>query len=741
MLSVADSAMGKKIRCPKCQTLLLVPALAQPVDPEPDPFADLSVGLPQPTYRPPAYQSTTAYSGGTRSANGQRKSIARLLGIAMGGAFLGTGLLAVAGMAAWSLLSMMVTRPQPIEDSFTPVATTNQPAGTNQPLTFAQPSTITQPVATALDTAPEASSVTPIAPAGRNPSETAMLAMAEKFVRHARQNEHREAVDMIDKPLFHARLYSAKGSYEAMKRDISTAELLNNFANYALDGAPIGGHRHWQIVGTSQFDGLPGVVLRYYVEPQSPLEALTDPKLFNRLGAVIKYDQLTQKAGNLFTNDGQNTSHFDRYSLGGHAIHQAFPARAGYMMLVFDGQESAPKLIDLVNVLGQVPLTRSGAHVFLSDYHTFGGHGPRETYGTQATTMTVFGLTAATLGGTWNPNEPGSKERLDQQIAAATAAEEQKRPKRLEKLVQLWERGDSALQSELDRFRRDFPNDLGFELAIVCEKMRVPKPTFGAPQDKLVAQAAKALYQQWQDPFFQYVEALIELQNGRRAEADALFAKCEAAGFAPTDYRIWRIRTALDRSDTAGMLSTLEAWHHTLAIDGLTPDKDRLAKLARRYEELEQALNPPPSLGDMMRSAPRGPFAGRRGPAGMGPPSSQMPGDFPMGPMGPPPGFGQPPAGPPPGFGTGQTPPRPPEPTGPQVTIKITSSHGFDGNAIAQKLMAALSVSGHNFSQSGQSATLKISFAGTLQEVAGAIDFGKVTAKDETTRTIEVTIP
>ncbi len=178
---------------------------------------------------------------------------------------------------------------------------------------------------------------------------------------------------MIDAKLFHARLYSSKGSYEAMTEDIPAAKLLSNFGGYALDGARVGGHRHWQIIGISEFERSPGVVLRYYVEPQSPLDALTDAKLFNRLGAVISYEQLSQKASQLFTSDGQKTSQFDHYSLSGHAIYQAFPARAGYMMLVFDKSQSDPKLVDLVNVLGQAPLSRTGSHVFLEDYHTIGG--------------------------------------------------------------------------------------------------------------------------------------------------------------------------------------------------------------------------------------------------------------------------------------------------------------------------------------------------------------------------------
>ncbi len=227
----------------------------------------------------------------------------------------------------------------------------------------------------------------------------------------------------------------------------------------------------------------------------------------------------------------------------------------------------------------------------------------------------------------------------------------------------MWSRGDTKLQSELERFRTDFPNDLGFELAVVCQKMSVHKPTFTAPQDQLVLPATQALYRQWHDPFFQYVEALYALQNGQPKEADELFRKCVAAGFAPTDYYISRIESQLDQSDTSGIIATLEEWNRNLAVDGLTPDKKLLDKLASRYEALEQEINPQPSIGDRMSSSARGPFSGRGDRPGIRPGSADSGGE-PLagsnnqsrtategssassaqrgeGNMGPPPGFGR----------------------------------------------------------------------------------------------------
>ena len=87
--------------------------------------------------------------------------------------------------------------------------------------------------------------------------------------------------------------------------------------------------------------------------------------------------------------------------------------------------------------------------------------------------------------------------------------------------------------------------------------------------------------------------------------------------------------------------------------------------------------------------------------------------------------------------GRGQAPP----PSGPQIVIKITSSHGFDGNEIANTLAKKLGIQNYNFSQNNQSATINLSYSGTVESVATAIDFGSVGATDEATKTITVTIP
>lgn len=738
LLNVQKSSIGKKVRCPSCQAVLQVPASVAPAKPVSDPFADIP---PPKTSRGPMPSATRPLqSPRTRPTrpkpNSNHGGLIKIAAVAGG---ILVGLIGVVGACVWLVLPLFEGTPR-VEDNFTPLA----------------PESI---ASTAANKPMDASASTPPSPAvlvGRNANESAMLAVTEQFLKHARQNEPHEAIAMIDAKLFHTRLYSAKGSYEAMQKDISATKLLKNFSGYALDGAPVGGRRHWQVIGTSQFDGNPGVVVRYYVEPQSPLKALTEPKLFNRLGAMVTYEEVSEKARNLFTGDGQKKSAFDQLNLSGHAIRKAFPARAGYMMLVFDFQEATPRLVDLVNVLGQAPLSRTGAHVFLADYQVYGGRGPRETYGTKPSNLSLYGLSDGTSGATWDANDPAAEQRVMQMIADEEAAVERLRPRRLEKLVELFHRNDPSLNAELTTFRSDFPDDLGFEMAIVLDKMANPTPTFTPAEEALIVPATKALYAQWNDPFFLYVEALCALGNSRQADADSLFAKCTAAGFSTTEYFMMRIQSAVDRSDTAAIVATLEEWNRTAATEGLAPEPETLAMLAKSYEELDRILNPQPTIGEMMAGSARGPM----GPRGSRPgiandqfsaspetsgPSGQTfgGGDRSQGPsspfsqrngMGPPPGFRTDPNRPPATTG-------PPAPTGPQVIIQITSSKGFDGNQLAKELAQKLGTQNFNFSQNNQTATLNIAFPGPLQAVVDQIDFGKVDSREEATRTIHVTIP
>ena len=65
----------------------------------------------------------------------------------------------------------------------------------------------------------------------------------------------------------------------------------------------------------------------------------------------------------------------------------------------------------------------------------------------------------------------------------------------------------------------------------------------------------------------------------------------------------------------------------------------------------------------------------------------------------------------------------------------------MDPNAILEKLKEKLKVGNFQMSHSGNNATITLGFAGPFDEAIRAVDFGKVTKKDEATRTINVELP
>lgn len=175
-------------------------------------------------------------------------------------------------------------------------------------------------------------------------------------------------------------------------------------------------------------------------------------------------------------------------------------------------------------------------------------------------------------------------------------------------------------------------------------------------------------------------------------------------------------------------------------------EKNRISDAAASNSKEPEGIRPPQQPiagGPAMR--PFGPGSGRppigmgRGsgdPAGVGPP---------LGPDGaPPPGFG-----PPPGIAgrNGETPaPQgnpPPGPTnmGPSVTVRITGPSNMNVAAYLEKLKAALKTGNYQSSHSGGEATILLGFAGDLQVVVDAIDFGKVESVDPQRREVRVKIP
>lgn len=203
LLNVPDSSGGKKVRCPSCQLVIQVPVVPTPAKPVIDPFADIPLaqtnrGPLGAVSRPLQAQRTIPRRPTASSDSGKTVKVAALVGGIL------VGVISLSGAAVWLLMPWFGDSRR-VEDNFTPL----EAAASSSSIAASKP----------ID-APEGKPAGSAALAGRNDNESAMLAVAEQFLKHARQNEHHEAIAMIDAKLFHTRLYSAKGSYEAMTNDI-----------------------------------------------------------------------------------------------------------------------------------------------------------------------------------------------------------------------------------------------------------------------------------------------------------------------------------------------------------------------------------------------------------------------------------------------------------------------------------------------------------------------------------------
>jgi hypothetical protein len=65
----------------------------------------------------------------------------------------------------------------------------------------------------------------------------------------------------------------------------------------------------------------------------------------------------------------------------------------------------------------------------------------------------------------------------------------------------------------------------------------------------------------------------------------------------------------------------------------------------------------------------------------------------------------------------------------------------LDAASILEKLKEKLKASNFQMSSSGNKATITLGFAGAFEDAIKAVDFGKVTKKDQATRTIHIELP
>jgi len=249
-----------------------------------------------------------------------------------------------------------------------------------------------------------------------------------------------------------------------------------------------------------------------------------------------------------------------------------------------------------------------------------------------------------------------------------------------------------------------------------------------------------------------FSDAIEELQFGRPAKVETFVAHSVRERLDAMEALVEQERQ--QKLAAAEQAQKEQAKQEELRQAKAAAEKEKQRQLA----EAQKAKNSKAEPGDPTDNAPppQQPLAGGPGmrPLGMGagrPPIGMGRGSGEQGGVGlprgsdggPASGFGAPPsisgrngesAGP-----GGRGPVQPPA-MGPSVTIRLSGTANMDVGAYLEKLKTTLQTGNFQMSHSGGEATIVLGFAGELQTVIDAIDFGKVEAADSDKREIRVKI-
>ena len=734
-MSVPADSAGKQCRCPKCKNIFRVPAsktatrtatrTATETATETTVFEKLtqetsshSSEYPQPN----SYHSSTPFYP-TAKPKKNKLSVGALF-------------IAVAGVSVTALIVGSVYGLWAIASQIFP----NKPSDSVVELLDSGSRVLPRP--TAEPTSP-----------GATPqlSNDRMVDVALQFVALAQVPNSWEALQLLDVASFEKRTKGEKGSAEVQTHFIETKKLLSNFASRSFESAPANGSmRHWKVLGKTTFEGQPAVMVRYYCEPLPPFFWMKSPELFESLVPLITYEEFVEAAGTVFLPVAGRPGDFahppSRPDANGF-----FVPRAGYLLLCFESVDGEMKLVDLVNPMGQLRLSRAAGKLYLRDWdvHLLGRRNANEVkskpigvsiFGEIPTEAIDMGIELDSLASFGRYEDPHQKER---EIGALSAEQQKIRAYRVHEVALHVDANSRRVREVVDKFRVDYPNDQGADLAMVCLTMTPNKLRIGEHNASVIQDSAERLYQVWRDPFLRYVQWSVAVAQGNQEKASLTQNELKQAAFETSVYHRHLTETAIQSKDKSAVLRALKDL-------GLYWNSNRTPPTPEQMVQYRSQWN---VLADRLQGKDTGFGAGRK--PGFGPPGpSGRPNSFggQFGPgressfepprqnpnaaaMGPPPGFGTP------GIQRGSAVAEPAAMLGKKVVISVKASGPVDSNKIAKALAAKLGVSNYQFSSINQDATLTLNYDGSLESVRDAIDFGTIDDINNTDRTIRVTIP
>ena len=783
------SMAGKKVTCPKCgRGLMIKGPQAETIEPN-EPKRPKA---PEPSIAPASYDPfplpapTQSYASpplagpmGKPSKQAVRKAPAWLVPVALGAlAILG----AAAGYALFGPKASISSAFRPVENvenaSKDTSATPNRPSDS-------VPSGAKSSGANRAES-PEQGFVA-FASLGpeKSTSSSPAIQVAEEFIGFARKGQSDRAVKMIAPEDFDKRQKDgASASWEAIMKDLEAPRVLNHMVSGSLESTPLNdSFRHWRVLGETEYQGEPAVLLRYYSDPEYPRELITgsgrfdQPAKLEKLAKTMTFDEFNAVAEDLIygTKSSQVGVTPDRPETLGF-----LPPRFGYVMLILEPTAQRPKVVDIVNVLGQVPMSQIAGAIYLKSWQVIStGGGSESEYKARLDKAARIGKKAFSIYGTvpgpadstlapqllsgpelwyrWpkeknagkDPFEETIEKSLNEWLSNQTAS----RTTRLVQIAQSLQTKAELAPEWINKFRDAHAGDPGADLAVISFAMTSIEPRMPESLLGVIDDSAERLYKTFNDPFMLYVRALVQQARGDSAGAQKRLAEANRAGFISMRMLREPFEEALKREDKPSVMAALKQ----IAKYWSQADLDKPGSYVPQFRDAWNVAkqNAEGVNSDLVQRDPISGGLGRRGPTssrGGGDPR-QPPTDRPGGQAGPGgpagPGGASVPGRPsnlngertrpgsPGGFG-----PAPPAIEGSRsVRFVIQTKTSADFAAILEKLKQKLGTGNFQMSASGNSATITLGFEGPFQEAVTAVDFGKVTKQDEASRTITVEAP
>lgn len=777
-----ESVAGKKITCPKCGTQLQI----KPASAEPTPSAKAIPNAPKSTPKlaspldqfdweseqnslPPAPSAPSS-----KLTYATKKSAPKPIGKWIA---IGTAAAAMVGGVGLFLLNRKLS----ISGSFR-AAESAEPSGSSNVNTVAPTgATASNNLAPSGSARLISGSVGPETTNANTPA----LKLAEEFANYARQGSADLALKMIANEDFEKRLNDGPtASWEAIMKKLETPRVLSHLRSKSLESTPLDeGFRHWRVLGETKHEGQPAVLLRYYSDPEYPRQLISKSDKMLELTQIISMEEFKNNATDLVLYNAKDRNRNAPPSMPD--THGFLPPRFGYMMLILDNSGSQPKIVDIVSVLGQVPMSQIAGHIFLRDYQVIQiGIGSDTEYKKRIDKANSFGRKAFSVYGTvaqtgdfemgneviqspplWfrEPENLGAdfKERSNKTINDWLASHEPNRTTRLIKVANALNQSSPDASASIVDFKKQYPGDPGADLAVISFAMTALEPRLPEANLSLIDQSAESLFKTFNDPFMLYVRGLVQQAKGDQAACDRFMLQASQAGFVAMRMLRQPFEKAVQSGDKQATLATLKQigdyWSTKANLDKSSNAQGQFENLWTTAKNKADGVNSHlvqrdaisgglgrrdpgknPESSSIGSAAPAGLQAGRSR-AGSDPnaPPNEL-----GGPMRREPGFARPqgPGGQPgPGFPGGFPPPA--EPSSANVRFVLESKSALDAGAILEKLKEKLKVSNFQMSSSGNKATITLGFAGSLEDAVKAVDFGKVTKKDQATRTINIELP